>query len=190
MSKDYLEQKVEALIFASLTGVDSEEILQVFNSLYPELSLNTMQIEAIIEGIKQRYINSSTSSFSLKFINNKYQFLTKEEFYPLINQLQSQRSKRKLSQAALETLSIIAYRHPITKLEIEQIRGVNCDYTIQRLLEKDLINIIGKSNNLGRPLLYGLSDYFLDYFGINSKTDLPKLKDILTIENTIGGQGE
>ncbi len=97
---------------------------------------------------------------------------------PVINQLHIQRSKKKLSQSALETLAIIAYRQPITKLEIEQIRGVNCDYTIQKLLDKDLISISGKAEGPGRPILYALSQYFLDYFGINSVLDLPHLKDI------------
>ena len=85
---------------------------------------------------------------------------------------------KKLSQSALETLAIIAYRQPITKLEVEQIRGVNCDYTMQKLLEKDLISISGKADGPGRPLLYSLSQYFLDYFGIASIADLPQLKDV------------
>src|SRR5690606_4592579 len=96
------------------------------------------------------------------------------------------RSKRKLSQSAIETLAIIAYKEPTTKLEVEQIRGVNCDYSIKMLLEKELITILGKSKVVGRPLLYGVSSLFMDYFGINSKSDLPKLKDISSEENTIG----
>lgn len=111
--------------------------------------------------------------------------------HPVIQQLHIQRSKKKLSQASLETLSIIAYRQPITKLEIEQIRGVNCDYTIQKLLEKDFITIQGKAEGPGRPILYGLSEYFLDYFGINSILDLPQLKDIENIgEIEIGEKAE
>jgi segregation and condensation protein B len=91
-----------------------------------------------------------------------------------------------LSQSGLETLAIIAYRQPITKLEVEQIRGVNCDYSIQRLLEKDLIKIIGKAESIGKPLLYATSEQFMNHFGINSVKDLPQLKDIINEENTIG----
>ena len=91
-----------------------------------------------------------------------------------------------MSQSAIETLAIIAYKEPITKLEVEQIRGVNCDYAIRMLLEKELISILGKSDSLGKPLLYGVSDIFMDYFGLDSKADLPKLKDIISEENFIG----
>src|SRR5690606_16371391 len=112
------------------------------------------------------------------------------EHESVINQLQIQRSKKKLSQAALETLSIIAYRQPITKLEIEQIRGVNCDYTVQKLLEKELISISGKLDGPGKPLLYSTSSLFMDYFGINKKEELPQLSDIEVPVNEIGERTE
>lgn len=180
-----LEQQIEALIFASIQGITLDEIHQILQTLAPNEEVSHQDIEASLARISRKY-NNPAFAISLQYINNGYQILTKPEFYPVINQLQFQRSKKKLSQAALETLSIIAYRQPITKLEIEQIRGVNCDYSIQRLLEKDLISIRGKSKSLGRPLMYGLSDYFMDYFGINTSADLPKFKDILIDENTIG----
>src|SRR5690606_27006549 len=106
--------------------------------------------------------------------------------YPFIQQLHLHRSKKKLSQAALETLAIVAYKQPVTKLEIEQIRGVNCDYSIQRLLEKDLVAIVGKSKSVGKPLLYGTGSLFMEYFGLEQIADLPKLKDIVSQENSIG----
>ena len=93
-----------------------------------------------------------------------------------------------MSQAALETLSIVAYKQPISKTEIEQIRGVSCDYAIQKLLEKELVAILGRSESPGRPLLYGTSERFMDYFGIKSLKDLPKLKDFKEVENEIGEQ--
>ena len=85
--------------------------------------------------------------------------------------------KRRLSISALETLSIIAYKQPVTKSDIEKIRGVNCDYTIQKLLDKGLIVIKGKSDKVGRPLIYITSDKFMDYFGINNLDQLPTIKD-------------
>ncbi|HLT41819.1 MAG TPA: SMC-Scp complex subunit ScpB [Sphingobacteriaceae bacterium] len=180
-----LEQQVEALIFASKQSITLEEILQILQIAEPNSIITQDDVERTIEKIDEKYKDAALS-VSLQYINNGYQILTKPIFHRLINQLQSHRAKKKLSQAALETLSIIAYKQPITKLEIEQIRGVNCDYSIQRLLEKDLISIIGKSKNIGKPLLYGTSNYFMDYFGINSSADLPKLKDILFEENTVG----
>ena len=91
---------------------------------------------------------------------------------------------------SLETLSIIAYKQPVTKSEIEKIRGVNCDYTIQKLLDKELIEIEGKSEKVGRPLIYGTSVKFMDYFGINSLNQLPTIKDFQKEENSIGDETE
>jgi segregation and condensation protein B len=104
--------------------------------------------------------------------------------------LQLQRSKKKLSPAALETLAIIAYKKQVTKVEIEQIRGVNSEYSIQKLLDKDLITIIGKSEGVGRPILYSTSQQFMDYFGINSLEELPQIKEFTDNSATIGEQAE
>lgn len=147
------------------------------------------ELQRIIEQIRVKY-RSLDLAIELVHINGGYQFLTRKEYYPVINQLQVQRSKKKLSQAALETLSIIAYKQPITKHEIEQIRGVNCDYTVQKLLEKELISITGKADTVGKPILYGTSTVFMDYFGINSTSDLPRLSDLVPENNAIGEQAE
>ena len=117
-------------------------------------------------------------------------FLTKNEFSRLNEILLKQQSQRRLSISALETLSIIAYKQPIIKSEIEKIRGVNCDYTIQKLLEKELIKIEGKSDKVGRPLIYSTSEKFMDYFGINSLKELPTIKDFQKEENSIGDEKE
>ncbi len=171
-----VEQYIEALIFASDVSIRLAEITLC---LQTSLEKDFLQEEVLahIENIKSRYEDDS-SALELTKVADGYQFLTKKTMAPVINQLHIQKSKKKLSQAALETLSIIAYRQPLTKLEIEQIRGVNCDYTVQKLLDKDLIAITGKAEGPGRPILYSLSTYFLDYFGINSVLDLPHLKDI------------
>jgi segregation and condensation protein B len=170
------EQYIEALIFASDTSIRLEEIILCLQAAL-EKDINDQEVLVAIDNLQQKYLNQN-SALELVKISGGYQFLTKKEMLPVINQLHIQKSKKKLSQSALETLAIIAYRQPITKIEIEQIRGVNCDYTVQKLLEKDLINIAGKAETPGRPILYNLSDYFLDYFGINTIADLPHLKDI------------
>jgi len=188
-----LTKHVEALIFASESGVSLDEIQEILQTGAPDsaedpirdLSLNTDLLEDILESIAKKYADSD-SILELRHINNSYQFLTKPEYHPTINRLVSHRSKKKLSQAALETLAIVAYRQPVTKLEIEHIRGVNCDYTIQRLLEKDLISIQGKANSPGRPLLYGTSPLLMDYFGLKDISELPKLKEVASSENSIG----
>ncbi|MES2873385.1 MAG: SMC-Scp complex subunit ScpB [Bacteroidota bacterium] len=188
MSLQKPENFIEALIFASEKSISVEEIGQViegaqFKKIKPE------SIKAIIDDIRRKY-DSLDLALELVYIDGGYQFLTRKEYYPVINQLQIQRSKKRLSQAALETLAIVAYKQPITKLEVEQIRGVNCDYTVQKLLEKELITIIGKAETVGKPILYGTSNLFMDYFGINSTSDLPQMTDIQTEGNTIGEQNE
>ena len=104
--------------------------------------------------------------------------------------LLKQHSNKRLSISALETLSIIAYKQPIIKSTIEQIRGVNCDYTINKLLEKNLIEIKGKSEKVGRPLIYITSQYFINYFGINNLNELPTIKDFSKEENMIGDEAQ
>jgi len=179
-----LRQHIEALIYASEYGIGIAEIKQVIEA-NSSIEIDQQAIEEAIEEIRSRYAED-THVLELKQINNGYQFLTKPAYYETINQLQAHRAKKKLSQAALETLAIIAYRQPITKLEIEQIRGVNCDYSVQRLLEKELIKIVGKADAVGKPILYGTSDLFMEHFGINSTADLPKLKEIVPEDNAIG----
>ncbi|MCI0919958.1 SMC-Scp complex subunit ScpB [Sphingobacterium rhinopitheci] len=179
-----IQLNIEALIFSSEEGISAQEIKHVLQDGLL-ITINKDEVLVFIDSIKNKY-ESEDSVFSLKMINNKYQLLTKESYHDVINQLQAHRDRKKLSQSALETLAIIAYRQPITKLEVEQIRGVNCDYSIQRLLEKDLIKITGKAESIGKPLLYATSDQFMNHFGINSVKDLPQLKDIINEENSIG----
>jgi segregation and condensation protein B len=118
-----------------------------------------------------------------------WQFLTKKEFHKTIAQLNGDKFLKKLSAAAMETLSIVAYKQPVTKGQIEAIRGVSADYAIQKLLEKELIVISGRNENMpGHPLVYSTSKSFMDYFGINSPEDLPKIKEVLAeqiVEPTI-----
>lgn len=175
---------IEALIFASEEGISANEIKHVLQDALL-IDINKDEVNSFLDKIKVKY-EDEDSIFTLTPVNNKYQFLTKVVYHDAINQLQAHRDRKKLSQAGLETLAIIAYRQPITKLEVEQIRGVNCDYSIQRLLEKDLIKIAGKAESIGKPLLYATSDQFMNHFGINSVKDLPQLKDIINEENSIG----
>lgn len=175
---------IEAIIFAAEEGIGPNEIKQVLQDALA-IDINRQEVIDLVAKIKEKY-DTDEQVFQLREINNQYQFLTKASYHEVINQLQAHKDRKKLSQSALETLAIIAYRQPITKLEVEQIRGVNCDYSIQRLLEKKLIQIAGKSDSIGKPLLYATSDQFMQHFGIKNAKDLPQLKDIVAEENTIG----
>ncbi|QPH39776.1 SMC-Scp complex subunit ScpB [Pedobacter endophyticus] len=184
MPQPNLTQHIEALIFSSVQSISVQEIILALNAVFEEEFIETQVFESLDE-IKAKY-NDENFALELVYLNNGYQFLTKKDYHETVNQLQLHRSKKKLSQAAMETLAIIAYRQPITKLEIEQIRGVNSDYSVQRLLEKELISIDGKAETPGRPILYSTSTLFMDYFGLNNLNQLPQLKDIAREENTVG----
>jgi len=172
---------IEALIFASEKPLTSPEITDLINQAFGfmEDKIVADQVDAAIEGIVEKY-NSEFYPFEVRQSGGGWQFLTKKEYHKTIAQLNGDKFLKRLSGAALETLAIIAYKQPITKGEIEAIRGVNSDYTVQRLLEKELILITGRNEKLpGHPLVYSTSKNFMDYFGINSAEDLPKIREVL-----------
>jgi segregation and condensation protein B len=150
-----------------------------------EAEIPKEHIELAIEELKEKY-DSDDFSFALENLGGGFQFLTKPAYQTSISILLKQQSQKRLSTAQLETLSIIAYKQPVTKGDIEQIRGVNSDYSVQKLLEKELVEVKGKSEGIGRPLLFGTSGKFMEYFGINSIQDLPQPKDFSQPENQIG----
>ncbi|MGH2566197.1 MAG: SMC-Scp complex subunit ScpB [Ginsengibacter sp.] len=175
---------IEALIFASEKPLPSNELIELINNAlgFIEDRATIEQVNAGIKAIQEKY-QSEFYPFEIVESGGGFQFLTKKEFHKTIAQLNGDRFLKKLSVASLETLSIIAYKQPVTKSEIEIIRGVNCDYAVQKLLEKDLIVITGRNENSpGKPLIYATSKSFMDYFGINSPDDLPKIKEVLNQE--------
>jgi segregation and condensation protein B len=183
-----IEQYIEALIFVSEQSIRTEEIIYCLQAAFTQ-DFTESEVDKHIQHITEKYQDEHFAIEVVK-INNGYQFLTKKNYHKVISMLQAQRAKKKLSQAAIETLAIIAYKQPVTKPDIEQIRGVNCDYSIQKLLEKELISIIGKSDSIGKPILYGTSDIFMDYFGINSIKELPQIKEFTDNKASIGEHAE
>lgn len=181
---DPLQQHIEALFFSSPKPVKPEEVLLVLEEVFGTRFMADY-IDQLIHHIENKY-SSPSFAFELKNIDNGYIFLTKPEYKDTITTHIKQQEKKKLSAAALEVLAIIAYRQPITRLEIEEIRGVNSDYLLQKLLEKELIAISGRSEGPGKPLLYKTSDRFLNHFGLKSIEELPKLKELTPPENSIG----
>jgi len=175
---------IEALIFASDRPLVHAELLEMLNNAlaFIEDRASIEQVEAAVGGIKEKY-DAEFYAFELRQIGGGWQFLTKKEYHKTVAQLNGDKFLKRLSIAALETLAIIAYKQPITKSEIEAIRGVNCDYAVQKLLEKDLVVITGRNEDaVGKPLVYATSKSFMDYFGINSTADLPKINEVLMEE--------
>lgn len=176
--------QIEAVIFTTEHPVSMEEIYNAFAANQQEVSED--EILASLKELKAKF-SSENFAFELVKTGGGYQFLSKAAYHEWIAKFLHQKANKKLSSAAMETLSIIAYKEPVTKSEIEQIRGVSADYTVHKLLEKELISIAGKADSPGRPVLYSVSPFFLDYFGINSTDELPQFKEIMPQEeNSIG----
>ncbi|MFN8253308.1 MAG: SMC-Scp complex subunit ScpB [Ferruginibacter sp.] len=175
---------IEALIFASDKPLTHEELVELVNNAlgFIEDRATPEQVETAVEGIKEKY-SAEFYAFELRQSGGGWQFLTKPAYYKTVALLNGDKFLKRLSTAALETLAIIAYKQPITKSEMEAIRGVNCDYAVQKLLEKDLVVISGRREEaVGQPLLYSTSKSFMDYFGINSPADLPQISEVMMEE--------
>ena len=185
---DFLSNHIESLIFCSPEALPVDDIRSCLSEMF-EATIPVENIEEALQKLVAKY-SGDEFAFQIFQVAGGYQFLTKPAYQASIGILLKQKSRKRLSTSALETVAIIAYKQPITKSQIEQIRGVNCDYAIMRLLEKELIEIKGKSDGVGKPVLYGTSQKFMDYFGINDLKELPLPKDIMEMENTIGANSE
>ena len=157
MTIEQMMLQSEALIFGSDKPLHRSEIERLLGEMAGEEGLDTEKLTAALDAVVDKY-SSDFYPFEVKQIGNGYQFLSKKEFYPALAKLNGEKFTKKLSTAAMETLAIIAYRQPITKGDIEHIRGVNSDYSVQKLLEKELIVISGRMEDMvGKPLVYSTS---------------------------------
>lgn len=170
-----LKNIVESIIFASQEEISSKQIKEILDSF--KIESKVAEIEEIIEALNIEYLNND-NAFEIIKIAGGYQYATRKKFAHFIGKLYTETQRKKLSPSAIETLAIIAYKQPITRSDIEFIRGVNVDYIVNSLLERDLISIKGRAGGPGRPILYGTTNNFLKVLGLNSIEDLPKLREI------------
>lgn len=170
-----LKNIVESIIFASEEEINSKQIKDIIDKSGLRISLAEVE-EAVID-LNEEY-RSGNKSFEILKIAGGFSFATKKEYGRFIGKLFEDKQRKKLSPSALETLAIVAYKQPITRSEMEFIRGVNVDYIVNSLLEKEMITIQGRAEAPGRPILYGTTKNFLKVLGLNSLEDLPKLKEI------------
>lgn len=168
---------VEAMIFASPEPVTSDEICTALLREDESLVITSAEVAGIIVKLNENY-EESGRSFSIIHRGRGYTFATDKRYHPWLKYIQHENVSRKISQSAIETLAIIAYRQPITKPEIEQVRGVDSGYILRTLMEKRLITVAGRRDSPGKPLLYKTSDTFLMHFGISSVEELPKPREI------------
>jgi segregation and condensation protein B len=176
-----LKALVEALIFAAQEPLSINQIRAVYQSDDSRNS-DSKQIEPetirqIVTDLNQGY-EKYDRPYRIVQIAGGYQFGTLSVYAEWLGRLLKEQGRRKLSQSGVETLAIVAYKQPITKSEVEKIRGVNCDYVLKTLLEKELLTITGRADSVGRPLLYGTTKEFLKHFGLNDITDLPRPREI------------
>lgn len=174
-----MKSLIEALIFAAEEPLSVRQIRAIYEEQSGDRDrrLEQEEILSAIEALNEEYRQASRP-YRIIAIAGGYQFATLKEYADWLGLLHREQSRRKLSQSSLETLAIVAYKQPITKPEIESIRGVNCDYVMKALLEKELITIVGRAESVGRPLLYGTTREFLKHFGLAEITDLPRPREI------------
>lgn len=163
---------VEAVLFSSDSPMPASRIASVIGVL------SSREIRAIVERLNDKYAQANCS-FRIEEIAGGFQMMTRPEFSNYLQQLYKVRSESKLSPAALETLAIVAYKQPVLRAEIEAIRGVACGEVLRSLMEKDLVKIVGRAEELGRPMLYGTTKRFMQVFGLASLEDLPKVPELL-----------
>jgi len=173
MDKKFVKDIIETLIFITDKPLNVAKIVELIN--IPEV--NEEIVKELIVELQTEYL--SRSAIEIREVAEGYQMATKPEFSEHVRRLYQDRTLLRLSPAAIETLAIIAYRQPITKAEIEETRGVDCTTVLETLLERKLIKIVGRKEVVGRPLLYGTTQEFLKYFGINSLSDLPPVEQFI-----------
>lgn len=175
----YAKQVVEALLFASSKPLTPQEIRRVIKTISPS------DITKIIEALAEEF-KAQGRSFEILEIAGGYEIATKKEFAPWILKVEMQKKAKQVTQSALETLAILAYKQPITRAEIEELRGVDVSGVITNLVEKGLVKISGRKEVPGRPFLYVTTEKFLEHFGLNSLDDLPDIQEIKQlVENSV-----
>lgn len=175
-----VKEIIEALFFATDEPLTIRQVIEIFNILEEGERPRRISDEIILSSIEElnREYDQTGRSMRIVKIAGGYQFATLPQFGIWLGKMVKEKSRRKLSVSALETLAVIAYKQPVTKPEIEAIRGVNADYVLHSLLERDLVTIVGRAASPGRPLLYGTTKAFLKRFGINDLSELPKPREI------------
>jgi len=164
-----LEGRIEAILFVAGEAVRVEELAKA-------LGVPLKDVEDALIRLRDGY-DFAQRGFCLKRFGHQVQLATRALYSADVVRLLQPVQKQSLSQAAMETLAVVAYRQPVTRAEVEQIRGVKCDYSLQSLMNKELIAEVGRKEALGRPILYGTTEKFLDHFGLTTLEDLPPMPE-------------
>ncbi|HEY6953311.1 MAG TPA: SMC-Scp complex subunit ScpB [Bacteroidota bacterium] len=171
---------IEALVFAAKEPLTFRQLKDIYEGEGPQSFLRQLEVEEVEASVNElnAEYEKSDKPYRIIRIAGGYQFATIPTYADWIGRLYKEQARRKLSQSGIESLAIIAYKQPVTKADIESVRGVNCDYVLKTLLEKELVTVVGRAHAPGRPLLYGTTREFLKHFGLNEITDLPRPREI------------
>lgn len=172
-----LSSVIEALIFASDEPIPGSKIREIIVENEEQIEITEETVSDFVDKLNERY-DENGLSFRIQLIGGGYSFVTEPKYHYWLSIFQHENAYRKLSQSAIESLAIVAYRQPITKPEVDQIRGVDSGYILRQLMEKALIEVSGRADSPGKPLLYRTTKHFLRHFGINSVDELPKPREI------------
>ena len=164
-----LEAVLEGMLF--IVGEDGLSYEQINNIL----EIDNDKIDEIVSKLKENYSNDNRG-INIEYLGNKFKLVTKKEYHDYCKKLLEDEENNILSQSALETLAIVAYNEPVTRIMVDEIRGVGSAHAIRKLVSRDLIKEVGRSDLPGRPILYGVTDQFLDHFGLSSIKDLPEIQ--------------
>ena len=167
-----IEQIIEAVLYVAGEPVALRDLARALEQDDAQILSAVRRLEA--------YYDDNMRGLRLKRFGGHIQLATRAEYAPYIERLLQPVQKQSLTQAALETLAIVAYRQPVTRLDLEAVRGVKCDYSLQSLMNKNLVKELGRKETIGRPILYGTTDAFLSHFGLHSLDDLPDPEDFLS----------
>ncbi len=174
LSEADAKRVIEAILFASAKPMTVAELKKVVKGF------SAQRIEQIVRELHEEYLREGRS-FGMNEVAGGYEVSTDPKFAPWIMKLELQKKARQATQSALETLAILAYKQPITRAEIEDLRGVDVSGVVSTLLERNLIKIVGRKEVPGRPYLYGTTEKFLEHFGLKSLSDLPNISEIRTL---------
>ncbi len=177
-----LERVAEALIFAADEPVSARRIAEVFAEVSGEEPPSEAAVEEVVARLNEAY-ETTERTFRIHAWSGGYRMATIPSVAPYVGALFHEARRRKLSRSLMETLAVIAYRQPATKPEIDHVRGVDSDYALRRLLELGLVDVLGRSDAIGRPLLYGTTKLFLERFGLYTLNDLPNLREVEELLN-------
>jgi segregation and condensation protein B len=177
--RSILENIVEALIFAANESLSEPVICRIVEAVDEEVAarLSELTVEAIIDRLNEQY-EARGRAFRIHRWAEGYRMATVSEVAPYLEAMFSDEQEQTLSQSLMETLAIVAYQQPVTRPEVDYVRGVDAGYALRKLMERSFIEVVGRGDSVGRPLLYGTTDFFLEQFGLNSLEDLPKPREI------------